>query len=330
MEVLSRKKSKSGPMWIYVTLCMVLVVSVGTSCTKPPVQPILVSLSINSEDPDSLLPVYVEPPDQMGRSEGITPLTLLYAKGTAVKVRAPANSVAGEFVAWQIEKTQTLTQATIDLTLFEDVTAVARYGNRPIACIESIESLCGPIPLQVRFGDCSHGVIESRLWEFGDGATSTESSLQHTFSTPGTYRVRLTVRGSSGSDESEVTLTAEPALLSNPVLVESASALSCAGESTWVFDWESMPGAVEYEIKIYENYFNDAPLINCTKVLLIQKRTVSNCTYRVPSNGVCRECGMLSRYYVSLRAARLSCGSVMYGESEAYDITSRVSCSICK
>jgi len=62
----------------------------------------------------------------------------------------------------------------------------------------------GPPPLTVRFGDLSTGEITSRLWDFGDGGTSTNSDPQHTFTKcPGDKEmctVRLTVCGPGGCD----------------------------------------------------------------------------------------------------------------------------------
>jgi len=57
-------------------------------------------------------------------------------------------------------------------------------------------------PLALQFTDRSRytvgsGTIDSWAWTFGDGGTSTLQNPTHTFS-PGTYNVRLTVRGNNG------------------------------------------------------------------------------------------------------------------------------------
>ncbi|MDO8969186.1 MAG: PKD domain-containing protein [Saprospiraceae bacterium] len=41
--------------------------------------------------------------------------------------------------------------------------------------------------LSTQFNTCS--------WDFGDGSSSTATNPQHTYATPGTYQVRLTVFG---------------------------------------------------------------------------------------------------------------------------------------
>lgn len=58
----------------------------------------------------------------------------------------------------------------------------------------------GPMPLTVQFTDQSAGTITSRLWDFGDGQTSTTTNPSHTYQNPGTYTVKLTVTGPDGSD----------------------------------------------------------------------------------------------------------------------------------
>ncbi|MFT5168943.1 MAG: PKD repeat protein [Saprospiraceae bacterium] len=52
----------------------------------------------------------------------------------------------------------------------------------------------------VDFTDQSTNSPTSWLWDFGDGNTSTQQNPQHTYSSPGTYTVCLTVTNSSGSN----------------------------------------------------------------------------------------------------------------------------------
>ncbi|MCP4257455.1 MAG: PKD domain-containing protein [Planctomycetes bacterium] len=58
----------------------------------------------------------------------------------------------------------------------------------------------GSIPLVVQFTSTSTGEITSRLWNFGDGTTSTEKNPVHTYQKIGSYTVSLTVVGPGGSD----------------------------------------------------------------------------------------------------------------------------------
>ncbi len=57
----------------------------------------------------------------------------------------------------------------------------------------------GLVPLTVIFNNISSGNYVASLWRFGDGITSTQTSPTHTFTTPGTYTVTLTVSDASGT-----------------------------------------------------------------------------------------------------------------------------------
>ena len=62
----------------------------------------------------------------------------------------------------------------------------------------------GKGPLVVQFSGTSTGNITSRLWNFGDGTTSTERSPSHTYQNTGSYSVSLTVTGPGGSNTKTV------------------------------------------------------------------------------------------------------------------------------
>jgi hypothetical protein len=53
----------------------------------------------------------------------------------------------------------------------------------------------GPVPLTVHFTNRSVGSIIGYLWDFGDGATSSETNPTHIYNTIGTFTVTLTVSG---------------------------------------------------------------------------------------------------------------------------------------
>ena len=59
----------------------------------------------------------------------------------------------------------------------------------------------GDVPLVVQFADQSSGAITAWNWDFGDGGTSNAASPAHTYSTAGTYTVRLQVQGPGGVDQ---------------------------------------------------------------------------------------------------------------------------------
>lgn len=61
----------------------------------------------------------------------------------------------------------------------------------------------------IQFTDASTGEIASRLWDFGDGTTSTAQNPTKTYSVAGTYTVSLTVTGTNGSTTKSVVINIE-------------------------------------------------------------------------------------------------------------------------
>ena len=58
----------------------------------------------------------------------------------------------------------------------------------------------GYVPLSVTFTDSSTGSPAFWAWDFGDGASATDQSPSHSYSTAGTYSVTLTVNNGYGSN----------------------------------------------------------------------------------------------------------------------------------
>jgi len=56
----------------------------------------------------------------------------------------------------------------------------------------------------VSFNDRSVGNVASHVWDFGDGNTSTGSNPTHSYSSTGSYSVKLTVTTSSGNTQSRI------------------------------------------------------------------------------------------------------------------------------
>ena len=61
-----------------------------------------------------------------------------------------------------------------------------------LAAAFTADTIAGPAPLAVRFGDASLGGATGWAWDFGDGGTSTERNPTHAYAAPGTYTVTLT------------------------------------------------------------------------------------------------------------------------------------------
>jgi PKD repeat protein len=102
--------------------------------------------------------------------------------------------------------------------------------NVPPTASISANATSGIAPLAVNFtgtGTDTDGTIASYLWQFGDGTTATTQNATHTYPTPGTYTVNLTVtddRGAHGSAEVEIT-----ALPVDPVVVSFYPANNAVG-----------------------------------------------------------------------------------------------------
>ncbi len=80
---------------------------------------------------------------------------------------------------------------------------VSSSAVAPTAAFSAIPVKGGPPPINVQFTDASiagTSPITARLWDFGDGSTSTGTSPSHSFSTLGTYTVTLGVMTADGSD----------------------------------------------------------------------------------------------------------------------------------
>jgi len=88
------------------------------------------------------------------------------------------------------------------------------------------------------------GTIASRAWDFGDGADSTAAHPQHTYSTPGSYDVTLTVTDNTGLTDS-VTHTVEvedPPVTGDVEFVASSVGTSGTAKPSVVMPNSSTPG----------------------------------------------------------------------------------------
>ncbi len=109
------------------------------------------------------------------------------------------------------------------LTRTNYVTATA--PSAPVAGFTGTPRV-GPAPLTVYFTDESIGNVEERLWDFGDGVTSTLANPSHVYSATGEYTVSLTVRGSGLEDVESKTRYVQ---VSDDPLIAAFSANPTAG-----------------------------------------------------------------------------------------------------
>lgn len=65
----------------------------------------------------------------------------------------------------------------------------------------------GVAPLTVTFSGGGTGSISGYAWDFGDGTTSTQQNLTHSYGAAGSYTVTLTVTGPGGSNSAKQSIT---------------------------------------------------------------------------------------------------------------------------
>ncbi|HED66921.1 MAG TPA: PKD domain-containing protein, partial [Planctomycetes bacterium] len=82
--------------------------------------------------------------------------------------------------------------------------ALAMDATRPLQAEIGVAPPSGLSPLTVSFHDLSTGVATSWIWDFGDGAVSTEQNPTHTYVNSGMYTVTLTATNALGSDTTTV------------------------------------------------------------------------------------------------------------------------------
>ena len=99
-------------------------------------------------------------------------------------------------------------------TATKTITVTAPPVAKPVAAFSATPT-SGRLPLKVAFTDTSTGSITTWAWDFGNGSTSTLRQPTHTYTTAGTYTVKLTVTGPGGSNTATKTgyITVSPALV---------------------------------------------------------------------------------------------------------------------
>lgn len=127
------------------------------------------------------------------------------------------------------------------ITVSGSMTPVASFTADP---------LFGRAPLAVRFNDTSENSPMAWNWEFGDGTTSGEQNLTHTYSVAGKYTVSLTVTNADGTDSRTETdlITVFPATppvagfsanvtSGNAPLIVQFTDLSTEDPTSWAWDF---------------------------------------------------------------------------------------------
>ncbi len=90
------------------------------------------------------------------------------------------------------------TQDASNCSAFSNEVSTTVPYPTPVAAMRA-SVVVGTAPLAVNFADQSSGQITGWNWNFGDGASASIQSPQHTYTTPGTYSVTLSVTGPGGT-----------------------------------------------------------------------------------------------------------------------------------
>lgn len=155
-----------------------------------------------------------------------------------------------------------------------------------------------PFPIvgePARFDDHTYGAPSEWYWDFGDGATATDSQPQHVFGIPGSYTVALTVGNSHGSSSATLiidVLEADSQPVADFSWRETTSSIqpveffdaSPGRPTAWVWDfgdgfvshnqdpvhYYSLPGDYEVTLEVGNGFGSDA----ITKTLSLERLMV--------------------------------------------------------
>ncbi|MDD1676410.1 MAG: PKD domain-containing protein [Methanomicrobiales archaeon] len=168
----------------------------------------LLTLTIGAEDPDG---------DILSYYALDLPANATFVTETGVFTWTPVAGEEGTYeITFMVADAEREDEETITITVGElpaITPPVAAFSNSPVS---------GYAPLPVAFTDLSTGEPTTWNWSFGDGGTSAEPEPTHTFTSPGSYDVSLTVTHSTGANTSRVT---------GAVVVQQSSSSSGGGSS---------------------------------------------------------------------------------------------------
>jgi PKD repeat protein len=134
--------------------------------------------------------VYSSPPLVKGK------LDSMHAHSSPPFVKGTQDSMQSQYDMYTVELT-IYCAGTTDTETKPDFIRV--YIPPPCAAF-SADDTSGVVPHTVDFADQCSGCVTQRLWDFGDGHSSSATNPTHEYTTPGTYDVSLIASGPAGSD----------------------------------------------------------------------------------------------------------------------------------
>ena len=137
----------------------------------------------------------------------------------------------------------------------------------------------------VQFTDTSTGSPTSRLWDFGDGATSTIQNPSHAYTTPGSYTVALTITNGSGSNSTNHAVIVAATLVASfaytpasPVVGQAVQFTDTSTGSPTSWQWNLGDGGTSASRNPNHTY---ATVSSFTVTLTVSNGTGSNSTSRI-------------------------------------------------
>ena len=97
------------------------------------------------------------------------------------------------------------------------------FPNNVLAANFTATPTSGPAPLTVIFTSTSTGNPTASVWDFDDGSTGNQSPITHTFTSPRTYNVKLTISAGSLSNTVTKPITVSQQPTASPGLVAAYS-----------------------------------------------------------------------------------------------------------
>lgn len=144
----------------------------------------------------------------------------VYNDGTFVTLTANPDS-GWSFDSWSGDVTGSTNPTGITMDANKSVTAAFFEPSAIPPTAQANGPYAGTVNVAVSFSsagsDDPDGVIETYLWDFGDGQTSAEANPSHTYTAAGNYTVTLTVTDNSGLTDSD---TASADIAAGSALVE--------------------------------------------------------------------------------------------------------------